>query len=197
MSGFCHFGLVLFMVLWQSPDTPVMSCFYASARLRVCSSRALLLVSCWSVVFGSRHSCLEFRFVSGFGDSRSMFCLVLGACSLVFCYVARSLCFIGCVLSCCHVLCEHVAYEYTTNSEFDIVSRNVIVFLPQRWPDCGVKSFMSPHIVYVLTHWRHQIEIGARDRPNVVSNDRDIKCDYRPTLIDRGIPTIIDYCFYQ
>ncbi len=38
LSGFCHFGLVLFMVLWQSPDTPVMSCFHVSARLRVCSS---------------------------------------------------------------------------------------------------------------------------------------------------------------
>ncbi len=36
MSGFCHFGLVLFMVLWQSPDTPVMSCFHVSAWLRVC-----------------------------------------------------------------------------------------------------------------------------------------------------------------
>ncbi len=41
MSGFCHFGLVLFMVLWQSPDTPVMSGFHVSVRLRVCSSRAL------------------------------------------------------------------------------------------------------------------------------------------------------------
>ncbi len=39
------------------PDTPVKSCFYVSARLRVCS--------CWSVVFGSRHSCLEFRFCVG------------------------------------------------------------------------------------------------------------------------------------
>ncbi len=28
VSGFCHFGLVLVMVLWQNPDTPVMSCFY-------------------------------------------------------------------------------------------------------------------------------------------------------------------------
>ncbi len=41
------------MVLWQSPDTPFMSCFYVSARLRVCSShalsrlRALFCVGAW------------------------------------------------------------------------------------------------------------------------------------------------------
>ncbi len=84
---------------------------------------------------------LSFGFVSGFGHSRSMFCLVVWACGLEFallrallstCFgVARSSCFyrlrafmlclvlcgtqlmyfIGCVLSCCHVLCEHAAYE--------------------------------------------------------------------------------------
>ncbi len=56
---------------------------------------------------------LSFGFVSGFGHSRSMFCLVLGACGLefaragallsmcvVFCVVALSSCFIGCVRSC-------------------------------------------------------------------------------------------------
>ncbi len=52
-------------VLWQSPDTTLMSCFYVSARLRVCSSCACF-VSCWSVVFGSQHSCLEFQFRVGF-----------------------------------------------------------------------------------------------------------------------------------
>ncbi len=36
MSGFCHFGLVLFMVLWRSPDTPVMSGFHVSVRSLVC-----------------------------------------------------------------------------------------------------------------------------------------------------------------
>ncbi len=55
-----------------------MSGFHVSARLRVCSSRALSLVCVhcfvWSVVFGSRHSCLEFRIVSGFGHSPSTFC---------------------------------------------------------------------------------------------------------------------------
>ncbi len=65
LSGFCHFGLVLFMVLWQSPDTPIMSAFSCErVASSVLESRALssaCLVSCWSVVFGSRHSCLEFR----------------------------------------------------------------------------------------------------------------------------------------
>ncbi len=61
LSVFCHFGLVFYMILWQSPDNPIMSRFHVSALLRVCSS----LVSCWRVVFGSRHSCLEFRFRVG------------------------------------------------------------------------------------------------------------------------------------
>ncbi len=57
----------------------------------------------WSVVFGSRHSCLEFRFVSGFRHSRSIFCHCVCAvsgsldtahsCPRVFCCVARSSCF--------------------------------------------------------------------------------------------------------
>ncbi len=106
LSGLCHFGLVLFTVLWQSPDT-VMSWFHVSecARVRsvhslvcvscvvlecgvripalmswvsvscrgsdtrlfvwVCGLSSKCLVSCWSVVFGSPHSCLEFRFRVG------------------------------------------------------------------------------------------------------------------------------------
>ncbi len=40
-----------------------MSGFHVSARLRVCSSACL--VSSWSVVFGSQHSCLEFRLRDG------------------------------------------------------------------------------------------------------------------------------------
>ncbi len=100
------------------------------------------LVSCWSVVFGSRHSCLEFQFrigvqtlalhvLSRFGSMQSrvrsaacssvhvcccmqfvfyrlrafMLCLVVCGTQLVF--------LMGCVLSCCHVLNEHVAYEYS------------------------------------------------------------------------------------
>ncbi len=96
-------------------------------------------------MFGSRHSCLEFRFRVGvrtltlhvpshcvsvrleFARPRAL----LSTCVVCVCGVARSSCFyrlrafmlclvlcgtqlvffIGCVLSCCHVLCEHAAYE--------------------------------------------------------------------------------------
>ncbi len=108
VSGFCHFGLVLFMVLWQSPDTPIMSAFSCErAASSVLESRALssaCLVSCWSVVFGSRHSCFEFRSRDGVRTLVLHFlslceCAVsssLGtahSCPRVFCCVARSLCF--------------------------------------------------------------------------------------------------------
>ncbi len=101
--------------------------------------------SCWNVVFGSRHSCLEFQFRVGGSDSRAPRSVSLWECAVsrslgrtlfcprVFCCDARSSCFyrlrafmlylvlcgtqlvyfIGCVLSCCHVLCEHVAYEFS------------------------------------------------------------------------------------
>ncbi len=108
LSGFCHFGLVLFMVLWQSPDTPIMSAFSCErAASSVLESRSLssaCLVSCWSVVFGSRHSCFEFRSRDGVRTLALHFlslceCAVsssLGtahSCPRVFCCVARSLCF--------------------------------------------------------------------------------------------------------
>ncbi len=98
------------MVLWQSPDTPVMSCFYVSARLRVCSNRALsrlralFRVGAWCSDPGTH--VVSFCFVSGFAHSRSMLCLIVGACGLefaqpcallstcvMFCVVARSSCF--------------------------------------------------------------------------------------------------------
>ncbi len=128
------------MVLWQSPDTPVRSGFHVSSVLEPCALSSACLVSCWSVVFGSRHSCLEFRCRVGV---RTLALHVLSLCvsvrswvrsaalfcPRVFCCVAHSSCFyrlrafmlylvlcgtqlvyvIGCVLSCCHVLCEHVA----------------------------------------------------------------------------------------
>ncbi len=101
------------------------------------------LVSCWSMVFGSRHSCLEFRsrdgvrtlvlhflslYVHGleFARHRALLstCVLLCCTQFVFlsaaciyvisCAVWHAACiFIGCVLSCCHVLCEHVAYEFS------------------------------------------------------------------------------------
>ncbi len=145
LSGFCHFDLVLFMVL--SPDTPIMSCFYVSAWLWVCLF-SVCLVSCWSVVFGSRHLCFEFRFrieVRKLGILLSMFCLVVWACGLEFAQPCAllSTCvlwcctqfvflsavcihviscavwhlqleyFIGCVLSCCHVLCERGLWVFS------------------------------------------------------------------------------------
>ncbi len=148
VSGFCHFGLVLFMVLWQSPDTPVMSCFHVSVRLWARSCRALsrlhalFHVGAWCSDPGTL--VLSFGFVSGLGHSRSTFCLIVWVCGLEFArpHALLSTCvlwcctqfvflsaacihviscavwhaafvFISCVLSCCHVLCEHVAYEFS------------------------------------------------------------------------------------
>ncbi len=116
------------------------------AASSVLESRALssaCLVSCWSMVFGSRHSCLEFRSRDGvrtlalhflslcvrgleFARHRALLstCVLLCCTQFVFlsaaciyvlsCAVWHAACiFIGCVLSCCHVLCEHVAYEFS------------------------------------------------------------------------------------
>ncbi len=71
VSGFCHFGLVLFMVLGQSPDTPVMSGFHVSTRFRVYSChalsrlRALFHVDAWCSDPGTH----VLSFVLGFGHS--------------------------------------------------------------------------------------------------------------------------------
>ncbi len=58
---------------WYSHHVRVFmwACGFECARV----ARSLVCVHCfvWSVVFGSRHSCLEFRFVSGFKHSRSIF----------------------------------------------------------------------------------------------------------------------------
>ncbi len=130
MSGFCHFGLVLFMVLWQSPDTPIMSAFSCErAASSVLESRALssaCLVSCWSVVFGCRLSVIVWVRGLEFARHRALLstCVLLCCTQFVFlsaaciyvisCAVWHAVCiFIGCVLSCCHVLCEHMAYEFS------------------------------------------------------------------------------------
>ncbi len=115
------------------------------AASSVLESRALssaCLVSCWSVVFGSRHSCFEFRSRDGVRTLALHFlslceCAVsssLGtahSCPRVFCCVARSSCFyrlravmlyvvlcgtqlVYSLAVCFHVvLCEHVAYEFS------------------------------------------------------------------------------------
>ncbi len=119
--------------LWYSRHV-LFSCEHA--RLRLCSSRALSQLR----MFGSRHSCLEIRFSCRGSDTRDPFSVIVWvrgvsldcalSCPRVFCCVARSSCFyrlhafmlylvlcgtqlvyfIGCVPSCCHVLCEHVAH---------------------------------------------------------------------------------------
>ncbi len=84
------------------------------------NARSLVCVHCfvWSVVFGSRNSrnsCLEFRFVSGFGHSRSIFCHCVSARSRVRSrpHTLVHVCFvvlhavrvsIGCV-HLCYILC--------------------------------------------------------------------------------------------
>ncbi len=74
---------------------------------------------------GSRYSCLEFRFRVGV---RTLALHVLSLCGSVrsrvrsaahssvhVCFVVLHAVrdFIGCLLSCCHVLCEHMAYEFS------------------------------------------------------------------------------------
>ncbi len=74
-----------------------------SLRLRICSSRALSHLSALSHV-GARCSdpgthVLSFGFMSGFGHSRSTFCLYVGVCGLEF---ARPHALLStCVLLCC------------------------------------------------------------------------------------------------
>ncbi len=87
LSGFCNFGLVSFMGFviepWHSRYVLFLCECAASSVLEPCPLSSKCLVSFWSMVFRSQHSCLEFRFVSGFGHS-CMFCPVLWACGLEF-----------------------------------------------------------------------------------------------------------------
>ncbi len=136
-----------FVTALTLPSCPVLCECAASSVLEPRALLSACPVLCWSVVFGSQHSCLEFRFRVGV---RTLALHVLSHCvsvrlefarprALLFtcvvcvcvCGVARSPCFhrlrafmlclvlcgtqlvffIGCVLLCCHVLCEHAAYE--------------------------------------------------------------------------------------
>ncbi len=87
-SVWCHSW-----VLWQSPDTPVMSCFYVSVRLRVC-------VPCFMLECGVRMPALmSWVSVLCWGsDTPRAPCSV----SLCECAVSSSL---SCVLFCPPVLC--------------------------------------------------------------------------------------------
>ncbi len=137
IHGFCDRALTL-------PSCHVICEHAASRVLEPCTLSSACLVSCWSMVFRSRPSCLEFRFRVG---DRTIVLHVLSLCGSVqsrvrsaacssvpmHCVcVARSSCFyrvrafmlclvlcglqlvffIGCVLLCCHVFCEHMACEY-------------------------------------------------------------------------------------
>ncbi len=65
---------------------PYMSGFHVSARLRVCSSCALsrlcALFQVGALCLDPGTHVLSFGFVSGFGHSRSTFCLFVGVCGL-------------------------------------------------------------------------------------------------------------------
>ncbi len=108
------------MVLWQSPDTPVMSCFHVNVRGFDCARavRSLVCVPCFVLERGVRIPALmswDSVFVSGFEHSRSIFCHCVSARSQVR-STARSpvhVCFvvlhavrvsIGCV-HLCYILC--------------------------------------------------------------------------------------------
>ncbi len=88
----------------------------ASSVLEPCALSSACLVSCWSVVFGSRHSCLEFRFRVGVrtlalhvlslcGSVRSPVCSAARSCVHVCFVVLHAVpVFIGCMHS-CYILC--------------------------------------------------------------------------------------------
>ncbi len=135
MSGFCHFGLVYSWFCDRALTLPSCRCFHVSAWLRVCLSSALssacpvslFHVGAWCSDPGN-HVLLSFGFVSGFGHSRSMFCLVVGACSLEFARAVCSSVHVDCVVLCfcmqlmlsatcfhvvlCLVLCTACAFHW-------------------------------------------------------------------------------------
>ncbi len=90
------------------PDTPIMSCFMCVCLLfyvRLFSHLRLVCVGAWCLDSGTH--VLSFGFVSGFGHSRSTFCLVVWVCGLgraLFC--PRVLCCTQLFLSaaCIHVM---------------------------------------------------------------------------------------------
>ncbi len=51
---------------WHYPHVLFLCECTASSVLELCALSSACFVLCWSVVFGSQHSCLEFRFRVGF-----------------------------------------------------------------------------------------------------------------------------------
>ncbi len=114
----CQGSVTLFWchswVLWQSTDTPVMSCFYVSARLRV---RSLVCVPCFMLERGVRVPALmSWVSVSCRGSDtrapRSVLLCEFAVSNSLWPHAHLSMCvllhavraFVGCVHS-CYVLC--------------------------------------------------------------------------------------------
>ncbi len=85
-------------------------------------------------MFGSRHSCLEFRFqCQGFGHLYSTFCLFVGVCGLEFRSAARSsvhVCFVVLHAACVfHWLRAFMFSCPVLNMAGDLFAGHVLVFL--------------------------------------------------------------------
>jgi len=101
IHGFCDRALTL-------PSCPVSMW----SRSFECAPSSVCLVLCWSVVFGSRHSCLEFRFRVGI-RTLTLHVLVVWECGLKFSQprVLLSTCVVFCgtqfvflLAACIHVM---------------------------------------------------------------------------------------------
>ncbi len=95
------------MVLWQSPDTLVMSCFHVSVRLRVCS---LVCLPCFMLEHGVARSSVLMAVCIHVVMSCVKTWLVsfLISCVFVSCF-AHGWWFVCWPCACVFVLCEHVA----------------------------------------------------------------------------------------
>ncbi len=99
------------VVAWCSdPGTHVLS-FGSCRGLDTRAPRSVSLCECaissslGCAIFCPHAFCVVARSSCYYLLRAFMLCLVPCGMQLVF--------FIGCVLSCCHVLCDHVAYEYS------------------------------------------------------------------------------------
>ncbi len=150
--------------------------FSCLSVLEPCALLSAYLVSCWSVVFGSWHSCLEFRFVSGLGHSRSVSVIVcarsrvhslralLSTCVLLLHAVRVS---IGCVHSCLYLCCVarslcislaacfHVVMSVWTRGlwVFSLAACSCLVFAHGWWFvcwPCACVFVLCEHVASVL-----------------------------------------------
>ncbi len=111
--------------------------------LEPCALSSACLVSCWSVVFGSRHSCLEFRFRGGV---RTLTLHFLSCCVSVRSRVRSSVLssvHMCCVLYCCTQFVAFVLVFCVPCALMSIVLTPPIL-LPDYW-------FICPTCVYLVT----------------------------------------------